>query len=252
MATFPTFNRPIAHRGMHDATLGATENSASAFDRAITNNFAIECDLQLTGDDKPVVFHDYELQRLTGQSGCVKELSAGQVGRIPLLNNKHQDTPQRFEEMLEQVDGRVQLVVELKAQDEQEATFALAQTTTNALKNYQGPVVVESFDPDLLLSLRTAGFKGHIGIVVQRHNSYPGHPVSPLNDFALRHMIHWPQTKFSFISSDKGSLDLPAVRFWRSRGLPVSTWTIKSQEDAQAAHAHSDQIVFEGFSPQID
>ena len=42
--------RPIAHRGFHDAAAGRIENTLSAADAAIARNFAIECDLQLSGE----------------------------------------------------------------------------------------------------------------------------------------------------------------------------------------------------------
>ncbi|MGI9463225.1 MAG: glycerophosphodiester phosphodiesterase, partial [Aestuariivirgaceae bacterium] len=44
--------RPIAHRGLHDRARGIIENSQSAFAAAITHDYAIECDLQITGDGK--------------------------------------------------------------------------------------------------------------------------------------------------------------------------------------------------------
>jgi enamine deaminase RidA (YjgF/YER057c/UK114 family) len=42
--------RPIAHRGLHDARRGIVENTASAFAAAISGDYAIECDLQLSAD----------------------------------------------------------------------------------------------------------------------------------------------------------------------------------------------------------
>jgi hypothetical protein len=56
-------------------------------------------------------------------------------------------------------------------------------------------------------------------------------------------------TRFAFISCRDVSLNLPAVRFFRALGVPVTSWTIKSQVDADAALRHADQIVFEGFLP---
>ena len=45
------------------------------------------------------------------------------------------------------------------------------------------------------------------------------------------------------------SLYLPAVRFLRARGMPVTAWTITTPPAATAALRGADQIVFEGFLP---
>ena len=81
----------------------------------------MECDVQLSGDGKPVVFHDDDLERLTGQKGAVSTLSAGQLGRIPLLDSAAGDCPPRFEALLEAVAGRQLLVVEVKHQQTEAA-----------------------------------------------------------------------------------------------------------------------------------
>src|ERR1700677_3248104 len=61
--------RPIAHRGLHDASRAIIENSLSAAGGAIEHAYAIECDVQVTGDSEAVVFHDFTLDRLTLAQG---------------------------------------------------------------------------------------------------------------------------------------------------------------------------------------
>ena len=65
----------------------------------------------------------------------------------------------------------------------------------------------------------------------------------------MRHLLHWHETQFDFISCDKDSLDLPAIKFWKALGKPVTAWTVKSQLEADAIRPHIDQIVFEGYIP---
>ena len=57
--------RPVAHRGLHDATAGVIENTPSAFAAAVARDYAIECDLQVSADGEAMVHHDYVLGRLT-------------------------------------------------------------------------------------------------------------------------------------------------------------------------------------------
>ena len=245
------FDIPIAHRGLHDRAAGVIENSRSAFQRAIDKGFSIECDLQLTRDGVPMVYHDDRLERLTGLKGYVRDISSDELLTTPLLGSAAGDCPQTFGQLLEQVAGRVLLQVELKRQT-REKTKPLAALAVANLGRYNGPIVFESFDPHLLTAARAAGFTGQLGIITERYTGQGEdyEALKPTDRFALRHLLHWPLTRFDFLSVDKGALDLPAVRLFRWLGKPVTSWTIRSAAEAETALAKADQIVFEGFLPQ--
>src|SRR5262245_54045936 len=71
-----------AHRGLHGP--GVPENSRAAFGRALAQGLGVELDVQRSGDGQPVVFHDGDLDRLTGETGAVGRRSAAQLGAIAL------------------------------------------------------------------------------------------------------------------------------------------------------------------------
>lgn len=242
------FDRPIAHRGLHDRATGVIENSASAFAAAIARGYAIECDVQLTKDRQAIVFHDDELDRLTKGSGPVGALTASELATLPLNGSSAGDCPQPLPEMLTQIDGRTLLVIEIKQQPTPEASRALALAVVKALTFYHGPVVLESFDPDILVAARKAGFRGQLGVVVMRDLN---EGASPLAEAWLRHMLHWPLTRFQFISAQRTDLDLPMIRLCRCLRMPVTSWTIRSVAEAELARSGADQIVFEGFLPAL-
>lgn len=236
------FAQPIAHRGLHDRRKGVVENSADAFAAAIESGFAIECDIQLTGDDEAVVFHDEELDRLTEQKGELQSLSADQLCHIPLKDSKN--TPQKFAEFLNQVVGQVPLVVELKSQGSRNSI--LAQKVVQIADEYAGPLVFKSFDPRILMDLRKCNCKWPIGIVLEREKP---EELNALQGFAARHLLHFPWTRFDFISCNVNDLNLPLVRFFRMIGYKVMTWTVRTQPAHDVAAIHADQIVFEGTLP---
>ena len=246
------FPRPIAHRGLHDKAAGIIENSASAFEAAIAGNFAIECDVQLTRDGIPVVFHDDSMERLIGLPGLIADASAAEITSTPLLGSATGDCPQPFTDFLAQVSGRTLLQIELKQQRDAAGTQALARTVAAALGSYHGPVTVESFDPNLLIAIREAGFAGPRGIITYGYDK-PEWDSNLTEDqrYTLRHLLHWHETRFDFISCHNEALELPAIKFWRALGKPVTAWTIRSRVEAEAARPHIDQIVFEGFNPDI-
>lgn len=244
------FPNPVAHRGLHDRANGIIENSASAFEAAVLGGFAIECDVQLTSDGVPVIFHDDDMKRLLGLDGAIADATSAQVTTTALLDSAAGDCPQTCAEFLQQVGGRTMLQIELKHQRDAASTQLLARSVAELLKTYQGPVTVESFDPHLLIAIREHGFTGPRGIITYDYARTDWDSgLAEEQRYILRHLLHWHDTRFDFISCHAEALDLPAIVFWRALGKPVTAWTIRSQAQADAASGKADQIVFEGFAP---
>lgn len=249
--THPVFDTPIAHRGLHDAAHGVIENSRSAFEAAINRGFAIECDLQLTEDGEAVVFHDGDMARLTGQAGRVRETPAAEICALPLTGSTAGDTPLRFSELLTGVAGQVPLVVEIKQQDFPYDTRELSNKALADIAGYSGPLAFKSFDPLALSTLHKAGFKGPLGIVTFDYRSHADH-LSGLQKFLLRTTLHKAVSHFTFISCEQTHLGHPIVRLRRALGMKVMSWTVRSADTAATARRHADQIVFEGFDPDLE
>ncbi len=74
--------RPVAHRGLHDATAGVIENTPSAFAAAVERNYAIECDLQISADGEAMVHHDDALGRLTDGEGRLDTMTSAALRRV--------------------------------------------------------------------------------------------------------------------------------------------------------------------------
>ena len=70
---------PLAHRGLHDAASGVIENSPGAFRAAVAAGYGLELDVQLSADGAAMVFHDYDLDRLTGANGPVRAKTAAEA-----------------------------------------------------------------------------------------------------------------------------------------------------------------------------
>ncbi len=227
--------RPIAHRGLHDLNGKVWENTLSAFRLAAERNFAIECDVHLSSDRVPVVIHDDDLTRLTGEDGFVwqrtaAELRALKVGRttdhLPLLSD-----------LLELVRGKVPLVIELKGvagHDE-----GLVEAVAAQLRSYRGKVAVMSFDhwlirdfkrfmPDVPAGLTAYGRENKL---IEAHFAMLAHGID-------------------FTSYAAGDLPNPFVSFVRDRlKMPVITWTVRDRAAVDLTFSHADQMTFEGFDP---
>src|SRR5258708_25138491 len=105
--------RPVAHRGLHDAACGVIENMPAAAKAAVSGNFSIECDIQLTADGEAMVHHDDALGRLTEGSGALLGQTTAELKEV-----KFKDTPERMmtlADLCALVAGRLPLVIEVKS-----------------------------------------------------------------------------------------------------------------------------------------
>jgi len=243
--------RPIAHRGLHDASRGVVENSRAAARAACEKNYAIECDVQLSADGEAFVFHDDGLERLTAVQGDFGALPARDLAGLTLRGT--QETIPTLQEFLGVVAGRTPLVVELKSRFD--GDLRVARRVAEIVQAYAGPLVLESFDPDLVGFLRAEAASLGIaatplGMVAQAAydaDEWPGLSAQRRADLAA--WTHFSRSRPQFLSFKIGDLPHAAASILRAGlGAPVTAWTVRSKEQAQAAAPWIDQIVFEGFS----
>ena len=104
------FDRPIAHRGLHDEQY--PENSMPAYEQAIAHNFNIEIDVHVSKDGEVVVFHDDNLKRVCGVDKLVKDCTVKELKSYPLANSEY--VIPTFKEFLALVDGKVGILCEIK------------------------------------------------------------------------------------------------------------------------------------------
>ena len=239
--------RPIAHRGLHDVDAGIIENTLSAAEAAIAGTYGIELDVQPDAEDEPVVFHDSTLNRVTEGSGPVSALAAKDLAAIALKHTG--DRIVTLSTFLEAVGGRVPVVVEIKGGWSNQTGF-FAKTAA-ALTACKGPVAVMSFDPTAVAFFRKHRPGIPRGITAMRFGGQEARRLSPLQRFVLSHMLHALNTRPHFIAYN--TLDLPAFApnlLRRASGLPVLTWTVRSERERKRTAPWADQVIFEGFIPQ--
>jgi glycerophosphoryl diester phosphodiesterase len=67
---------------------------------------------------------------------------------------------------------------------------------------------------------------------------------------ALRDLAHLAMSRPQFLSFEAAGLPSAASRRFREAGLPVLSWTVRSEAEARRARRYCDQITFEGFLPR--
>jgi glycerophosphoryl diester phosphodiesterase len=239
--------RPIAHRGLHSKRSGLIENTPAAAAAAIAHAYAIECDIQYTKDGEAVVFHDDTLKRLMRAEGHLADFSARELGQL-----SYKDCDQRIcslSDFLAGIGGRVSVIVEIKSR--YDGDMRLAGRALATVATYPGPVCLKSFDPAVLVHLRALSALCPLGLVAQARyddEEWAGLPREQRASFT--DLRDFPLARPDFLSWNLGDLPHAVPMLCRAGiGMPVMTWTVRSQTDAVRGRAWADQIIFEGIEP---
>ncbi|MDE2445966.1 MAG: glycerophosphodiester phosphodiesterase [Alphaproteobacteria bacterium] len=237
--------RPIAHRGLHDEKNSVVENCEKAFASALTHGYSIECDIELTKDGEAVVFHDDEIDRVMDGTGPVRSFSARQLKAKSYKQGK--DKIQTLGELLEQVDGRQTLVIEIKSLWDDDLTLTLR--ALQVLADYQGPYALMSFDPHLIACVAERAPHTVRGITADRVTDPYYQPLSIARRLEMQSFSHLPKSRPHFVSFDANGFPFAAVGEIREKGHPIICWTIRTPEQASRALRYCDQITFENYRP---
>lgn len=232
---------PVAHRGLHDIAKGVPENSRLAFQKAIEGGYAIELDVRITGDGQAVVFHDAVLDRLCGKPGRVADMTLAALKRETLLGTA--ETVPSFRDVLDLVQGRAPLLVEIK-KDNAEPAGKLEAAVANMLRHYPGPVAVQSFSPRTVKWFRDNApqfVRGQIACAM----SDMGKNLNWYQRLALAWMLNHFHGEPMFLAYDVNDLPAPLTARYRARHMPVVSWTVRTPEQRARAAAHADNIIFE-------
>lgn len=223
-----------AHRGRHSP--GVPENSPAAFAEAMAGGLGIECDVQRTGDGHAVVFHDWELDRLTDESGPLLRRPLSAIEGIVLSGGS--DRIPSLERTLAQVGGRVPLLIELKSKRERRVG-PLCLAVHRALDGYRGRHAVMSFDPRVSRWFSVHSPRTLRGLVVTEEND------RGIGGSWRRHAALW-HARPDFLAYDIRDLPSTFAAVQRNRGLPVLTWTVRDPDQRERAARCADAAIAEG------
>ena len=236
----PFWGRNFAHRGLHSPDRTIPENSLEAFRRAAEAGYGIELDVQLSKDGCVVVFHDDTLSRVCGVNARVDELTYAELSRLRLCGSLQ--TIPLLSEVLETVNGRVPLIVELKSGKNNRE---LCRKVSALLRDYTGSACVESFNP-----LIVAWFRVHAPTVLRGQLSTAQHMYrrsgyGPLKAFALSHDLFNFLSRPQFLACDIGKRHL-GIRIAEAMGAMRVGWTAHDP----TAEEGRDAVIFEFYRPR--
>ena len=215
----------------------------AAFGAAVEHGYGIELDLQMTADGKIVVFHDESLQRMCSTPLKIEQSTFAELQKHPLLNSDQ--TIPLFSEVLQLVDGKVPLIVEIKSTEHYEP---LCLKVYDLLRRYPGDYCVESMNPMMMGWFAKNAPQVMRGQLATRFREKSAAMVPAA---ALSNMMFNFLSKPNFIAYDHKYADSNHVfQLLKSLGAMTVGWTIREQDYADAIGKY-DAIIFEGFLPPV-
>ena len=265
--------------GYGDASVSgpiAPENSLASFAAACEAGYGIELDLQLTADDQVVVVHDPDLMRVAGAPRRIADLTYDELTRIPLFPNDASgaavasalpgsDDPESmatplnapsgyyqhvplFSDVLDVVAGRAPLIVEYKFDDNSAwgpRDEELMEKGDALLQAYDGPYVVESFNPAAV-----HWYADHRPEVCRGQLAWgPSLEEAGLKEWAAGLLIFDWISRPDFIAYDWSGGNSPQMRLARAMGAVPVSWTVRSSDELAQCDDWFDHHIFEAFVP---
>ncbi len=232
-----------AHRGFHDNKSDAPENSAKAMKLAVEHGYGIELDVQLTKDEKVVVFHDANLKRVCGVDAKVNSMTYEELQKLRLLNSD--ETIPLFSDVLKIIDGKVPLIMEIKMVDSKTRICELAN---KEFENYRGQYCMESFHPFAVhwyRKNRPDVVRGQLSANFKKEGQKEG-----ISEWLVHMLLVNVLGRPDFVAYSHKSANNISRNLTKLFGATAVAWTIRSQEELDKNRKKFELFIFEGFRPE--
>lgn len=202
-----------AHRGYH--LEGIRENTLKSLEAAAQRGAEMcEFDVQLTSDQIPVLFHDFDLIKVTGEKKQISSMSLEELRRRCEITT--------LREALEANSiAKIGLNIELKTIDldgrlsQKVAEVVVAARAQNRLLfssfNSLALLFVEKVLPDIPRAFLVTAYS------------------SAQKFFYFREMSLSPLLKLHMLNIDQNILTNEEIGYWQKKQMPLSVWTVNEE-----------------------
>lgn len=205
----------IGHMG---ASKTEPENSLRSFKRAIELEADfIELDVQFSKDKEIVVIHDYDIKRITGQDGYIKEMTVQQLKQYDIGEGESIPT---LKEVISLTKGKIGLQIELKEEGTGKVVIDMLREA-----NLIDSTIISSFNHKEILRVQEIEPRVRLGALISERVSTP----SDLNK-ATKRII---KKKLFAVHPHYKGVNRELVEYAHSNNLNVNVWTVDEKEDIQ-------------------
>ncbi len=229
----------IAHRGFGNH---APDNSAAAVELAIESGMdGVDLDTQLTADGQLVIFHDPTVDRLTNGTGKVADmpLEALQTldAGVKFSDEFAGEGIKTLDEMIEQVDGRLILVVELKSGGIDSG--GIERNAVDAIQKHSAHsyVYLSSFNPFVLRRLKQIDPRIRTVFIfrdIEPHDptQFAKIPFFLKNEFCRRAIRKIIRPDFLSVET---TVHPGTIQILRAKGYPFILWTPNDEDELRSS-----------------
>ena len=202
----------IGHRG---AKGHIAENTLPSIAKAIELGVdGVEIDIFKCASGELVVFHDKTLEKLTNATGYIEDLELDSIQQIKVLNDY---TIPTLSEVLNLINGRIFVNIELKASSTALKTDELLKTYLGSKNWSSEKVLISSFNWDELKIFREINHEIPIAILTED---------DPLDAIPIG-----IELKAIAINPDYKTLNSDNIRKIKKAGFKIYPWTVNKIED---------------------
>jgi glycerophosphoryl diester phosphodiesterase len=202
----------IGHRG---ARGHIAENTLPSISKAISLGVdGVEIDVFRCATGELVVFHDKTLEKLTNTSGFIEQLDLDSIRNIKVLD--HYTIP-TLDEVLDLIDGRVLLNIELKGTQTALLTNQLLQRYFEETKWSSDKIIISSFNWEELEIFYQVNSNVPIAVLTED---------DPLDAIAIGKKLNAVA-----INPDYKSLDKNNIEKIKKAGFKLYPWTVNAHEN---------------------
>ena len=223
----------IAHRGIQ--TSNTIENTIPAFSLALKKKIPIELDVHILKDGNIVVYHDDSLKRLMKIEKDISDYTYEELKKLTFPNTKVHIP--LFQEVLDLVEGKVLLVIEIK-RTKIISYQEYCRKIVSILENYPYDFVIKSFDiRSVQWFIKHTNYITGLLIANRKKSIY---------DFLMHRKCTLSFLRPNFISVDHTIVSSRVVQDFRKKG-PVLVWTIRDMDTLNRIKAKADSYLIEKF-----
>lgn len=205
----------IGHKG---ASKIKPENTLIAFQKAIELQADyMEFDIQASKDGEIIVFHDYDILRITGLEGSIEEMTLEELKQLDVGNGERIPT---LQEVIELAMGKIGLQIEIKCEN-------IGKKVVELLRNAEliESSIISSFIHNELLRIQKLEPKLNLGALISERVSDPKDLKK-----ATKRVI---KKKFYAVHPHFGGVNQMVVNYAHSNDLKVNVWTVNERNDIE-------------------
>jgi glycerophosphoryl diester phosphodiesterase len=225
-----------AHRGLWTKD-GLPENSLGSFRAAADAGLGIEFDLRLSADGEVMVFHDPDLQRMTGAAGVLETLPVTAL-RSHRLKGGDEPLPS-FEDLLSIWPHHLPMLAEMKI-DGSTDPAAFARKVGQRLLDWPGLAAAMSFSHVAVRALPEGLMRGQL---IAQSSEYGEAYFDAFAKAAIADGIDYLAVHYTDAARAAAMLD--------GLDMPFVVWTVNTEADLAALKPYKPAVIFEHFSPAL-